>query len=57
MGEGLGLATAARVIEALGGRLSLQPGRGAGPGGRGACFRVALPAHGAQAIAARGPGA
>jgi len=52
---GLGLATAARVVEALGGRLSLQPGRGLGDAGRGACFRVALPAHGAQAKAARGP--
>ena len=52
---GLGLATSARVVEALGGRLSYQPGRGLGEAGRGACFRLSLPAHVAPAHAARGP--
>lgn len=52
---GLGLATSARVVEALGGRLSYQHGRGLAEGGGGACFRLSLPAHGAPAKAARQP--
>jgi len=39
-GTGLGLALAARVAEAHGGELSLRPGEGIGPGGRGACFAL-----------------
>ena len=42
-GTGLGLATAARVIEAHGGALELIDGAGLGPNGAGACFRVTLP--------------
>ena len=42
-GTGLGLAMAARIIEAHGGHVRVAPGAGAGPGGRGACFRVELP--------------
>lgn len=37
-GTGLGLALAARVAQAHGGELSLRPGEGIGPDGRGACF-------------------
>lgn len=37
-GTGLGLALAARVAQAHGGDLSLRPGEGLGPHGRGACF-------------------
>ena len=37
-GTGLGLALAARVAQAHGGDLSLRPGAGLGPQGRGACF-------------------
>lgn len=42
-GTGLGLAMAARVAEAHGGTVTLREGAGLGPGGRGACFVLALP--------------
>lgn len=41
-GTGLGLALAARVAQAHGGDLSLRPGEGIGPGGRGACFALRI---------------
>jgi signal transduction histidine kinase len=41
-GTGLGLALAARVAQAHGGDLSLRPGEGLGPGGRGACFALRI---------------
>ena len=50
-GTGLGLPMAERIAEAHGGRLSFVPGRGLGPGGRGACFRLELPLE--PALAAR----
>ncbi len=43
-GTGLGLPMAARTAEALGGTLQLASGSGLGDEGRGACFRVRLPA-------------
>ncbi|MCO4770712.1 MAG: hypothetical protein KDA24_11840 [Deltaproteobacteria bacterium] len=45
-GTGLGLATAARVVQAHGGSLEFVAGRGLGPNGAGACFRVTLPVGG-----------
>ena len=42
-GTGLGLAMAQRIIEAHKGTLNLAEGAGAGPVGRGACFRIELP--------------
>jgi len=42
-GTGLGLATSARIAAAHGASLELMDGRGLGPGGRGACFRLELP--------------
>jgi signal transduction histidine kinase len=45
-GTGLGLAMAARVVEAHGGRLEVMEGRGLGVGGGGACLRVCLPGGG-----------
>ncbi len=42
-GTGLGLAMAARIVQAHGGEILVVPGRGAGPQGDGACFRVDLP--------------
>lgn len=42
-GTGLGLAMAERIAHAHGGTLASVPGRGLGPGGRGACFRLELP--------------
>jgi two-component system sensor histidine kinase HydH len=46
-GTGLGLAMAARIAEAHGGTVLLRRGAGLGPGGRGACFVLALPRGGA----------
>lgn len=51
-GTGLGLATAARVVQAHGGALELVDGAGLGPGGAGACFRLTLPFGGPGDIAA-----
>jgi|GEM_PF-1638101 len=51
-GTGLGLAMADRIARAHGGSLRLVPGAGAGPGGRGACFELALPPAGAGALPA-----
>lgn len=45
-GTGLGLATAARIVEAHGGALELVEGAGLGPDGAGACFRLTLPVAG-----------
>jgi len=45
-GTGLGLAMVARIVQAHGGSISLAEGRGAGPDGAGACFRLSLPLHG-----------
>jgi two-component system sensor histidine kinase HydH len=42
-GTGLGLAMVARIVQAHGGSVEIAQGRGAGPGGAGACFRVRLP--------------
>jgi len=43
-GTGLGLPMAARIAEAHGGALEWVPRGGLGPDGRGACFRLSLPA-------------
>ena len=42
-GTGLGLPMAERIAHAHGGSLAFVPGEGAGPDGRGACFRLELP--------------
>jgi two-component system sensor histidine kinase HydH len=42
-GTGLGLPMAERIARAHGGSLAFVPGRGLGPEGRGACFRLELP--------------
>jgi two-component system sensor histidine kinase HydH len=42
-GTGLGLPMAERIAQAHGGTLACVTGRGLGPGGRGACFRLELP--------------
>jgi two-component system sensor histidine kinase HydH len=47
-GTGLGLAMVARIVKAHGGAIAVASGRGAGPGGAGACFRVMLPQRGAS---------
>ena len=36
----------ARIVQAHGGSIEVAEGRGAGPGGAGACFRVSLPLRG-----------
>ena len=46
-GTGLGLAMAERIARAHGGELRVVQGAGAGPGGRGACFELVLPARAA----------
>jgi two-component system sensor histidine kinase HydH len=51
-GTGLGLAMTARIAQAHGGLVRVVPGAGAGAGGRGACFRLVLPAHAAGEAAA-----
>ena len=43
-GTGLGLAMAARIVEAHGAAIEVVQGAGLGPDGRGACFRVRLSA-------------
>jgi two-component system sensor histidine kinase HydH len=48
-GTGLGLAMAARIVQAHGGHIQVLSGHGAGLGGAGACFRVALPVSGEAA--------
>ncbi len=45
-GTGLGLAMVARIVKAHAGSVEVAGGRGAGPGGAGACFRLILPMHG-----------
>ena len=48
-GTGLGLAMVARIVQAHAGSIEIAQGRGAGPGGAGACFRVRLPLRAASA--------
>jgi two-component system sensor histidine kinase HydH len=50
-GTGLGLAMVARIVQAHAGAIEVAEGRGAGPAGAGACFRVRLPRRGAGAHA------
>jgi signal transduction histidine kinase len=45
-GTGLGLAMVARIVQAHGGSVEIAEGRGEGPGGAGACFRLRLPMRG-----------
>jgi signal transduction histidine kinase len=40
---------AARIVQAHGGHIQVLSGHGAGLGGAGACFRVALPVSGEAA--------
>jgi two-component system sensor histidine kinase HydH len=47
-GTGLGLAMVARIVQAHAGSIEVAGGRGEGPAGAGACFRVRLPLHGAS---------
>lgn len=47
-GTGLGLAIAARIAQAHQGRLEVIQGRGLGPQGQGACFRLELPCEGQE---------
>lgn len=51
-GTGLGLAMTARIAEAHGGQARSIHGAGAGPGGRGACFRLVLPRREPREVAA-----
>jgi two-component system sensor histidine kinase HydH len=49
-GTGLGLSMAERIARAHGGTLAFVAGRGLGPQGRGACFRLQLPLEPAQVL-------
>jgi signal transduction histidine kinase len=40
----------ARIVQAHAGSIEIADGRGAGPGGAGACFRVRLPLRGAGTL-------
>ena len=53
-GTGLGLAMAERIADAHAGTLSLLRGRGAGPSGAGACFRLELPRGAGEPASLRG---
>jgi signal transduction histidine kinase len=55
-GTGLGLAMVARIAQAHGGSVAIAEGRGAGPAGAGACFRVHLPRRGQVPDAGRDAG-